>query len=370
MRYPSYLQWLRKHLYLFALALVNSALISIPLLLQPAMFARAQAIPGDQQVLIAGNAVCASPPANFNPLTASRHDLLYYGLPLRPTGDSKSLNGWLTTVTNSKQRDCSFVTVHHAHPKQTTSFHPTNSIENYANTNTWSGYVEGSGSNPGFNYVKGEWNNPCMNTSGTPSGSQVANWVGLGGYSPGPGIDPGNLWQAGTEVETGSPAGGSPKSPVYHMWYEAYPKEDWQVDYQHTMKCGDQIYAEADYNVTYATTSYAYVHDMTSGLYITPFDVTWTPSLKYAEWIDERPSCPFTTAPHKLSDFNFMNWHDAYAKPTASASAGSINAFTHTQVTMSQDGSGDLLAFPTELNSDGASYTDYFNGNGVGSCGS
>jgi hypothetical protein len=261
------------------------------------------------------------------------------------------------------------VTVPHAHPKQTMSFHP-KSIENYAYSNIWSGYVVGNGTTPGFNYVEGEWNNPCMNSSGTPSGSQLANWVGLGGWSPGSGVDPGNLWQAGTEVETGSPASGSPKSPVYHMWYEAYPKEDWQVDYKHTMKCGDHIYAEADYNFTYSTTSYAYVDDQNSGLYITPYDITWTPSLKYAEWIDERPSCPSTTAPHKLSDFNYMDWRNAFAKPTPSSSLQNINAFTHTQVTMYDDAVNETLASPTELNSDGASYTDYFYNNGKGYCGS
>ena len=365
MQYLSCLLQLRKRFYLFTIALV----VSIPLLLQPATFAHAQAIPNNQQVLMAGSAVCASPPANFNPLTASGHDLLYYGLPPRPISDTKRLQHWLTTVKNAKQRDCSFVTVHHAHPKQITSLHP-NSIQNYATSNIWSGYVEGNGTNPGFNYIEGEWNNPCMNASKTPSGSQVASWVGLGGFSPKVGIDSGYLWQAGTEVETGSPAGGSPKSPVYHMWYEAYPKEDWQVDYNHTMKCGDHIFTEVDYNYSYSNTSYAYINDENSGLYITPYDVTWTPNLKYAEWIDERPSCPYTTDPHKLSDFNYMSWHTAFVEPTGSNRLGSINAFTHTQVTMEQDGTGEQLASPSYLNSDGASYTDTFYGNGSGSCGS
>jgi Peptidase A4 family. len=322
-------------------------------------------------VFVSGSNDCASPPANFNPLTASKHDLLYYGLPVRPEGDTKLINSWLTKVQNAKHRDCSFITVHHNYPQNVNSalVRP-NSIENTGTSNIWSGYVVGDGTPSGFNYVEGKWNNPCLNASKTPTGSQVANWVGLGGYSSKPGEDPGFLWQAGTEVETGPPASGSPQSPVYHMWYEAYPKEDWIVD-THPMNCGDHIYAEVDYNFTYSSSSYAYVHDSSNGLYIAVSDITWTPNLKYAEWIDERPSCPWTTNPHKLADFNYMDWSYAYAKPTPSNTVGPISAFTHTRLSM-VDIWGNTIAYPLSLGSDGASFTDEFGnaGNGDGYCGS
>lgn len=65
----------------------------------------------DIQIMEAGAKKCASPPANFEPLEATRQEIMYYGLPRRPAGDVNSMmvQHWVDIVRNAKHRDCNLI---------------------------------------------------------------------------------------------------------------------------------------------------------------------------------------------------------------------------------------------------------------------
>lgn len=363
--------------------LLNIVFFSIAALFSPASFAATRFF-SDKQAIAAGESACASPPADFNPLTTSEQDLLYYGLPARPAGNDKQLKHWLSIVKAAKKRGCTFTTQHHNRPTKpvpstkptvTPTPHPTlptttptpsvvkpqvGSQSNDYETN-WSGYVAGQAQAQVYNYVRGEWDIPCIIVGRTNTGSQEATWVGLGGWNYT------NLWQAGTEIETGTPASGSPTSPVYHMWYEAWPFQDMVIDSQN-LHCGDHIYAEVD---TQRANPYSFVEDITLNEYIPAYS-GYIPDRTTAEWIDERPSCPYSNDQlHQLPGFQPINWSNAYSMRSDASGYLPIDAYNYKYVTMYYQNSltYEYLTDPGSLVNGGTGFTDTFKNNGVGSCG-
>jgi Peptidase A4 family len=335
----------------------------------------AQGLAGNPaSIIAAGAAVCASPPANFNPLKASNDELLFYGLPKK---DPQHLNHWLEIATHAKYRGCNFITTKSPlrklkspiTPKSTTSTTKPFTTQEYDYSHTWSGYVVGDGSPNGFNGIEADWHNPCINSSKTPTGSQLAMWVGIGGWKNDNSRYSGDLWQAGTELETGGSSGsGSPSHPVYHMWFETYPTQNWVVD-SRNLSCGDWIEGEVDYNFTVPGDNYYSVYDLTNAEYISDYIVPGAlqiPDATYAEVIDERPSCSLSNDYHQLTDFNYMSWSNIVVRPTTRG-WGSFNAYYNSQATMDEARSpfADLTSVGN-IGSDGKSFRDNFANNGNG----
>lgn len=106
------------------------AILSIGLF-APAAFA---AHPQQTDANATNSSPCVSPPAGFNPLTATVTQLLSYGLPRRPSSSSSFFDQWVMVVTHAKKRGCD----EHVVPSTQT---PHKGSLNASNGYNWSGWV-------------------------------------------------------------------------------------------------------------------------------------------------------------------------------------------------------------------------------------
>lgn len=220
-----------------------------------------------QEISAAGDKVCASPPSNFDPPSASAQDIAYYGLPSRPS-EAKALTEWEYTVQHAKYRWCG------------TQLDPTMHFGTIASdSGNWSGYVVKEGGSNTYDAARGWFTLKCASTG------HAGIWVGIGGSSTLGGTNYGDaLWQAGWDTYKHQfwyeGVGGSINSggAIYYTSYTT-----------HAPVCGDQ-----GYTIVYNNNSqrYVFVQDLTNGGYAT---TTFTPHASdvfhSAEWILERPKC-------------------------------------------------------------------------------
>lgn len=138
---------------------------------------------------------------------------------------------------------------------------------------TWYGYAVTGAT---YTSTTADWTMPAM--SCTASGTYLAIWTGLDGYS------------SPTVEQIGAEADCSGATPEYFGWYELYPS--FAVDFSNTLKAGDALQA----SVTYKSSKFTLVlRDVTQG-----WTQTVTKSLSgadrsSAETVVEAPStfaCP------------------------------------------------------------------------------
>ncbi len=240
------------------------------------------------------NQACPQLPSNFDPEAASSSELRHFHLPPPPTNVTQRA-AWVEQLKHIKHIDCndSFTSTNlHSY------FAPTSNLsENSANdiySMNWSGYQV---KNDTYDNVKANWHTQCLG-SNQNSVVLLATWVGIGG------VNAPQLWQAGT-IYTNSDG-------LYHPWWEAYPHNSIQVDYNISAGCGVTVSAEAYLSGTNwcyyvnvggfvssgcpISTNVFFVHEST------------------AEWIDERPHC--SNGFSHLADFNTTGWSNVYAHST------------------------------------------------------
>ena len=197
-------------------------------------------------------------------------------------------------------------------------------------SNNWAGYVATGGT---FTSVSGSWIVPQVNTTGT---SSDATWVGIGGAANN------QLIQTGTMAIVNNNGQVS-----YQAWYEMLPASSRKIPHQ--INSGDSITASiAQQSANQWTIS---LRDITTGQnYQT--NVTYASSLSSAEWIEEMPVQGRYFIP--LDNFGSVQFSalstvkDGTALTPAQANAQSIVMVNH---------SGQALAQPSALGSDGASFT-------------
>ena len=198
----------------------------------------------------------------------------------------------------------------------------------------WSGYEANSGTN--YTNVTGTWIVPASTAS--TSFAADATWVGIGGASGGS-----DLIQAGTQaiIQNGV--------PTYQAWYELLP--DISVPLSLPVQAGDSITAtitQIPQNLWVIS-----IADNTTGQkYVTT--VNYTSSLSSAEWIQEMPSDPSGVIP--LDNFGSVSFTNAstivngYLENLTQANAKAVTL-------VSQVGSNNVLAYPSAVGTDGASFT-------------
>lgn len=144
------------------------------------------------------------------------------------------------------------------------------------NGGAWSGWED---NNQTYYAASGQWTIPCINTSHSPSGSDIGDWVGLGGEGSGH-----NLLQAGTYWDV--------NSRTWNSFYEEVGTSSYThgVDEFAPETCGHNMFAEVDYGQTYVSQSYYFVQDLTTDAYWTNHNY-FAPAFNTAEWIDEASSC-------------------------------------------------------------------------------
>lgn len=197
-------------------------------------------------------------------------------------------------------------------------------------SNNWAGYIATGGT---FTSVSGSWIVPQVNTTGT---SSDVTWVGIGGTTSR------DLIQTGTRAVVNNNGQVS-----YQAWYETLPANSRRIPL--TINPGDSITASiAQQSANQWTIS---LRDITTGQnYQT--NVTYASSLSSAEWIEEMPVLGRSFIP--LDNFGSIQFSalstvkDGTALTPAQANAQSIVMVNH---------SGQALAQPSALGSDGASFT-------------
>ncbi len=196
-------------------------------------------------------------------------------------------------------------------------------------SNNWAGYIATGGT---FTSVSGSWIVPQVNATGT---SSDVTWVGIGGTTSR------DLIQTGTRAVVNNNGQVS-----YLAWYEMLPANSRKIPL--TINPGDSVTASIDQQSTNQWT--ISLRDITTGQnYQT--NVTYASSLSSAEWIEEMPVLGRSFIP--LDNFGSVQFSalstvkDGTALTPAQANAHSIVMVNH---------SGQVLAQPSALGSDGASF--------------
>ncbi len=229
----------------------------------------------------------------------------------------------------------------------------------------WAGYVAHSKSGQSFSRVSGSWTQPSV-SSGSGDGYS-AFWVGIGGASN----QSQALEQIGTSAET------SNGQVSYYAWYELVPAAQQRLNL--AVSPGDHISASVAVNGSNVTVS---LSNQTTGKSVTKNLQMNNPDVSSAEWIAEAPSAESaggSLSELPLADFGTVSFSSSSA--TAGGHTGSISdpdwGIQQVQLNSSAgggfvggggfvpdqsgavqgDGSATGAASPSDLSSDGSSFT-------------
>jgi hypothetical protein len=291
---------------------------------------------------------CPALPPNFNPATASDQEISHYHLSPRPKSGPARAH-WIQVHSHIRRIICTHFVGQTINPSTDDCSNPPPGTTCFIN---WSGYYAGDGSEPGFNEVTGSWTVPEMASS--PSDSQYAIWVGLGGRFGD------NLWQAGTAWNS---------SQGYFAWIEAVgangtsgPVYIVGVNHNDSMTVSVSF---GSYGTDYEIMDNGILYGGSAPNGFQSGNLT-------ADWIDERPACK--TGFYKLADFRYSGWTSAYATPNrAGAGEESIGSLTHTRAWIANSRTDNTrLAWADRLGSNGSgndNFIDHWQNLGSSTCG-
>lgn len=241
-----------------------------------------------------GTLECPSPPANWDPTTATAEQLRFYGLPSPHASSGSVYLTWLNKMRHTTRRICGgeVVSKSYSHLSQNHASDATVA----SNGEYWSGYVV---NDSGFNYASADWDVPCY--YGTNNSQRAIEWVGIGGVSAN------NLWQAGTE---------SDHAEGYRFWYEDYPTQN-MIYAGPSVACNQSVYVEVQYNYDISGEAYVYMYNNSNGQYYSATK-SFVPNNHTAEWIVERPGCSLTQIKNwALAPIDSVYWTSVYAASTS-----------------------------------------------------
>jgi hypothetical protein len=234
-------------------------------------------------------------------------------------------------------------------------------------SSNWAGYVVTGADVDSFTSVTGSWTQPAVSPSAADGYSSF--WVGLGGASQ----------QSQALEQIGASSDVVDGESRYYAWYELVPAPETQV--RLAVHPGDQMTGTVALNGSDVTLS---LSDQTTGGSFTKTLPISNPDGSSAEWIAEAPSVRDETGDFQiqpLADFGTVRFENASA--TAGGHTGSISDphWSAQEVRLSpaaktgyaragvgpgagQDAGG---ASPTDLSSDGSSFSVSYTQNGGGS---
>jgi hypothetical protein len=290
-----------------------------------------------------GSVQCPSPPAGWDPTTATPAQLRFYGLSLPPAKSGVAYQDWVVRMRHATHHVCTPGVASHEH----TDVYRSGTAG--SNGDYWSGYINTNGNGPyTFYFIEAEWYVPSY--SGTNNSQRALQWVGIGGYGSN------NLWQAGTETD---------HAEGYRFWYEDVPNDN--IIYAGpTVHSGDFVYVEVDYNYNVRNEAFLSMYNQNNGQYWST-QKSFVPGGNSVEWILERTSCG-TSKNYALAPITNLNWSDAYEENTYSGNyvVPITNWGTLYETTMYQNGVD--LSDNSGIGSDGASFTTYYHHPGTSYC--
>jgi Peptidase A4 family len=187
----------------------------------------------------------------------------------------------------------------------------------------WSGYAAYGTT---FTSVQGDWVQPTADceTVRKHGVTLAAFWVGLDGY------------EDNTVEQTGTEADCEGATPVYHAWWELYPKSS--VTIEEPVKSGDRMHAQVTHDELM-------LEDLTAGWTVRQSFLQGALAFSSAEWIAEAP------AKNAATSFGGVGFSSASASSEALA-GGAIEsgAWSDDAITLI----GGSAAHPTALASPGA----------------
>ncbi len=181
---------------------------------------------------------------------------------------------------------------------------------------------------------------------GGPS-SAAAFWVGLDGYSST------SVEQIGTDSDCDA------GTPSYHAWYEMYPNPSATLPTSDVVSPGDHLTALVASNAA-GTSFLLMIKDSTAGWNFSTTQAGSGFARSSAEVIAEAPSeCTVVFCNEvSLADFGQVGYSGSSLIDTA-GTHGSLSAFNANEISMSDNGT--TLATPSNLSSDGSSFTVTWN---------
>lgn len=272
-------------------------------------------------------AAALSPPAGFDPVTASAAQLAGYGLPARPS-DPAALARWTMLVRHAKTRVPVSFSDRHASATGGTS-------------GNWAGNYDTGRT---YNSVGAEWNVPSIPTT---SPRYSSTWVGLGlGTSL---ADP--LVQAGNDQTATS------GSRSYGLWYEIYTPSTNQEKYTGwSVAAGQHI--EVDISVSGRTATF-FLENVTTDKYQS-FPVGYASQItgcrcQTADYIEENQG-PNPSTAHNLAAFGSVTLTNCYNYDSSNA-FHHVGDLSHTYLNMT-DNVG-TVAYPGAISANNANFTIY-----------
>ena len=219
----------------------------------------------------------------------------------------------------------------------------------------WSGYAAATGTSPSpvVTAVYGSW--VVQTVQASSSATYSSQWIGIGGLFKGD----------KSLIQTGSESDSSGGKTSYSVWWETLPQAETPINEK--VSAGDVISASivCISSCTSSTQSWTItLSDVTQG-WTFATTLSYSSSLKSAEWIDERPSqcvlvaCKLTT----LADFGTASFGQDYTSVSGTGSAtigGStlpIGSLPHAAIVMDASSGGSVIAQPSALSADGTSFT-------------
>jgi hypothetical protein len=204
----------------------------------------------------------------------------------------------------------------------------------------WSGYAA---HRPGaqFTAVRGSWTQPAVRC---PRGGTYSSfWIGLDGYLSD------DVEQVGTGADC-LQAG----LPAYYAWYELYPAP--RVRLGMVIHAGDRI--EAQVSSVSGATSLS-LRDLSAGRAVSVSQRSPIGPLNSAEWVVEAPSACSGSACSvlPLADFGTVPFSGCSADAAAGGSGTITSASWSTDAITMVRRTGGVLAQPSDVTADGASFS-------------
>jgi len=216
-----------------------------------------------------------------------------------------------------------------ATPGQTDTTQPGTPASSASRSSNWSGYVANGGS---FTAVTATWVVPQV--SATSTGAD-ATWVGIGG------LNSRDLIQAGTQASVG---GGS---VTYEAWVEMLPQSSRTVSL--SVNPGDSVTTSISQSASGEWT--ISIKNNTTGRSYSA-TVQYSSSNSSAEWVQEAPSAGRGLVP--LDDFGTLKFSGASAvRDGKSMNLSQLAARAVSMINYQ----GEVTAQPSQIDSDGASFT-------------
>lgn len=225
-------------------------------------------------------------------------------------------------------------------------------------SDNWAGYVVSSNfsnSQPVFWEVDGSWVVQTVTPQFSGQTYESSQWIGIGGWFNGAMI------QTGTESNANGNGGTS-----YYAWYEMIPTATQAgnstsvIISKMTIHQGDIIDASI-YEAGSSSEWTIFIYDTTTGQYYQN-NFGYSPDMRSAEWIDERPYDTNTGTYYPLAYFGTAYFGPQYTNGYSNRGYDTngyiydINSLPNYELYII-DSSGNMLAQASALGSDGNSFT-------------